>query len=76
MTRLVIEVRELLERFDEVVSAPAEQEIIVTDGSVPRAKLIPLARAEPRVPGLHPGAIQTADDFDAPLPDSFWTGGE
>lgn len=72
MTRLVIEVRELPERFDEVISAAAEQEIIVTDGSIPRAKLIPLAR----VPGLHPGAIQTSDDFDAPLPDSFWTGGE
>lgn len=27
-----------------------------------------------RVPGLHAGAIQTTEDFDAPLPDEFWAG--
>jgi hypothetical protein len=24
--------------------------------------------------GLHPGSATMADDFDAPLPDSFWLG--
>jgi hypothetical protein len=27
-----------------------------------------------RTPGLGAGAWQVADDFDAPLPDSFWLG--
>lgn len=27
-----------------------------------------------RLPGLHPGAMQASEDFDAPLPDEFWTG--
>ena len=27
-----------------------------------------------RVPGLHEGQAWIADDFDAPLPDSFWFG--
>ncbi len=27
-----------------------------------------------RQPDLHPGAFVMADDFDAPLPDSFWLG--
>lgn len=27
-----------------------------------------------RKPGLHPGAFVVADDFDDPLPDSFWLG--
>jgi hypothetical protein len=27
-----------------------------------------------RLPGLHPGAMQAAEDFDAPLPDDFWMG--
>ncbi len=27
-----------------------------------------------RIPGLHRGAIEIADDFDAPLPDEFWAG--
>lgn len=29
-----------------------------------------------RQPGLHAGRYWIADDFDAPLPDSFWLGGE
>ena len=29
---------------------------------------------KPRVLGLHPGAFQPSDDFDAPLPDEFWLG--
>jgi hypothetical protein len=31
---------------------------------------------KPRMPGLHPGAIWTSDDFDEPLPDEFWTESE
>ncbi len=27
-----------------------------------------------RVPNLHPGAFEMADDFDEPLPDEFWLG--
>ena len=27
-----------------------------------------------RTPGLHAGRYKIADDFDAPLPDSFWLG--
>lgn len=27
-----------------------------------------------RQAGLHPGAFIISDDFDAPLPDSFWLG--
>jgi hypothetical protein len=29
-----------------------------------------------RQPGLHPGAFVPRDDFDDPLPDSFWLGEE
>jgi len=29
-----------------------------------------------RVPNLHAGLIQMSDDFDDPLPDSFWLGEE
>ncbi|MDJ0707407.1 MAG: DUF2281 domain-containing protein [Leptolyngbyaceae cyanobacterium MO_188.B28] len=34
--------------------------------------------AEPakRKSGLYPGAFVISDDFDAPLPDSFWLGEE
>lgn len=33
-------------------------------------------RLRPRVLGLHAGQVSIADDFDAPLPDSFWLGTE
>lgn len=49
-------------------------------------KLTSLVRAEaietintsqkPRVLGLREGQMWMADDFDAPLPDSFWLGEE
>jgi len=50
-------------------------EIILTEGSTPLARIVPLAEATtPRVAGLHPGAIWTSEDFDEPLPEEFWTG--
>ena len=38
------------------------------------AKLQPQGKIQPRQPDLHPGAFVMADDFDGPLPDSFWLG--
>jgi hypothetical protein len=32
------------------------------------------ALSHPRIPGLNAGQILISDDFDAPLPDSFWLG--
>ena len=51
----------------------AGTEIILTEGSTPLARIVPMAEATPRVAGLHPGAIWTSEDFDDPLPDEFWT---
>jgi antitoxin (DNA-binding transcriptional repressor) of toxin-antitoxin stability system len=59
-----------------VALVAAGTEIILTKGDAPVARIV---RAELprgyRVAGLHPGAIETSDDFDGPLPDEFWTGG-
>jgi antitoxin (DNA-binding transcriptional repressor) of toxin-antitoxin stability system len=50
-------------------------EIILTEGSTPLARIVPLGgTTTPRVAGLHPGAIWTSEDFDEPLPEEFWTG--
>jgi Protein of unknown function (DUF2281) len=35
-----------------------------------------VALSDERQPGLHPGAFVISDDFDDPLPDSFWLGEE
>ncbi len=75
MAVTTVEVHEVPHRWAELVSlASAGAEVIVTEGSVPRARLVPLAPSQSRVPGLHAGAIRAAADFDDPLPDDFWAG--
>ena len=75
MSSTTVEVQEVPARWAEILAlAAAGTEVIVTEGSVPRARLIPLPRSQTRVPGLHAGTIRTAGDFDAPLPDDFWAG--
>ena len=45
--------------------------MILLDGLTPRARLVACDAAKSRVAGLHAGAIQAGDDFDAPLPEDF-----
>jgi antitoxin (DNA-binding transcriptional repressor) of toxin-antitoxin stability system len=50
-------------------------EVILTDGKTLRVRLVPLeVSIKKRVAGLHLGSMTTTDDFDAPLPEEFWTG--
>ena len=50
--------------------AKALQDLAVMEQKQPpKNKIIPRA-------GLHEGAWEVADDFDAPLPDEFWFGKE
>jgi antitoxin (DNA-binding transcriptional repressor) of toxin-antitoxin stability system len=70
-----IDIRDLPARLEEALAlASAGGEVILLDGNVPRARLMPVAAAHQRKAGLHPGALAPAPDFDAPLPDDFWTG--
>jgi antitoxin (DNA-binding transcriptional repressor) of toxin-antitoxin stability system len=73
-----IEIRDLPSRLNEVLAlAESGAEVILTEGSVPRARIVPVGptpTAGARIPGLHKGAIETSDDFDDPLPDEFWGG--
>ena len=71
-----IDIRELPARWEEVLSLVSSGcEVLLLDGTVPRARLVPWqAPTGSPVPGLHPGAFEPSEDFDAPLPDDFWTG--
>ena len=62
--------------WTELLSLVAKgTEIILTEGSTPVARLVPIALSTAsRVAGLHAGAIWTSDDFDESLPEEFWTG--
>jgi antitoxin (DNA-binding transcriptional repressor) of toxin-antitoxin stability system len=72
-----VEVHELTVRFPQLAALlAAGEEVIVTEGRVPKAKLVG-CDAFPggtRTPGLHPGALVPTADFDHPLDDEFWTG--
>jgi antitoxin (DNA-binding transcriptional repressor) of toxin-antitoxin stability system len=72
----IIDIRELPARWEEALALVASGgEVLLQDGTIPRARLVPCQAAlGPLVPGLHPGAMQPTEDFDAPLPDDFWSG--
>ena len=71
MPTKTVDVREAQEQLTELISlAEAGTEVILTDGAKPLARLVPMnPKSVQRIPGLHPGAIRTSDDFDEPLPD-------
>jgi antitoxin (DNA-binding transcriptional repressor) of toxin-antitoxin stability system len=76
MQTKTVDVHEAQTRLVELLSlVSAGTEIILTAGNTPLARIVPMAGAlTPRVAGLHPGAIQTREDFDEPLPEDFWIG--
>lgn len=50
----------------------AGEEVVITRHGRPVARLVPVAAAGPRTPGLLEGkGYWIADDFDAPLPDDL-----
>lgn len=56
----------------------SDTEILLVRGDTPVARITPEAPIPQtaRIPGLHAGTTWVSDDFDAPLPDSFWLGEE
>lgn len=59
--------------------AQGGHEVIIQDSKRGKARLVPLAASPapgPRRFGLHEGEVWMSDDFNAPLPDSFWLGGK
>jgi len=76
MPTKTVDVHDAQHQLAELIAQVAAGiEIILTDGQQPRARLVPIVTPTTRrVPGLHAGSITTTADFDAPLPDEFWTG--
>lgn len=62
---------------DLLILVQAGDEVLLVDGNTPLARLVPAeSSAQSRIAGLHAGMISVSDDFDEPLPDEFWLGGE
>ena len=73
MQTKIVDIHEAQTHLVELLSlVTAGIEIILTEGSTPLARIVPMRGATtPRVAGLHPGAIWTSEDFDEPLPEEF-----
>jgi len=53
------------------------QQLPFAEGQLVRVRIEPKVESAgrtPRVLGLHKGMVKMSDDFDKPLPDSFWLG--
>jgi prevent-host-death family protein len=75
--KTIVEIHEAQNRLKELINLVTEgNEVILTEGKTPLARLVALSPQVARIPNLHPGAIQVSDDFDDPLPDEFWLGEE
>ncbi len=69
-----VDVQEAQSRLPELLSlVNAGTEIILKDGNVQVARIVPATFAPTRVSGLHPGAVWTSEDFDEALPEEFWS---
>ncbi len=60
-----------------VTMARNGDDVILAKEGKPLARVLPIREwSGVRIAGLNRGAMVAADDFDAPLPDSFWMGAD
>ncbi|MBI1928019.1 type II toxin-antitoxin system Phd/YefM family antitoxin [Candidatus Poribacteria bacterium] len=76
MNTQTVTVHEAQAQLPELLTLALEgNEVIIIDGDKPLVRLVPISSPKkPRIAGLHRGKIWVSDDFDAPLPEGFWTG--
>jgi antitoxin (DNA-binding transcriptional repressor) of toxin-antitoxin stability system len=72
-----IEIQDIPKQFMEFLSLISDgTEVVFKRDNKPFARLTPMITtpSKPRVAGLNKNPIWMSEDFDAPLPDSFWLG--
>ena len=76
MTKIV-SIQDAEGHLDELIDRAARgEEIVIAKDDQARARLVPVPakRHGKRHFGRYAGRLWISDDFDAPLPDSFWVG--
>lgn len=79
MTTKTIDIDDAKNQLSELLTlANKGTDIILSKDNIPLARLVPVENksSQPRIAGLHKGAFIISEDFDDPLPDSFWLGKE
>ena len=76
MSSKTVDIHDKQTSLSELVSFALEgNEVIIADDDKPLARLVPISESKQlRIPGLNRGEIWTSEDFDEPLPESFWAG--
>lgn len=74
MTTKTVTIHDVQKQISELLKLVLNgNEVIIVDNDKPLARLGPIS-SQKRVAGLNKGDICVSEDFDAPLPDEFWTG--
>ena len=75
MMTQTVTVHDAQTRLSELLTLALEgNEVIIIDGDKPLVRLVTISSPKkPRIAGLHRGKIGVSEDFDAPLPEGFWT---
>ena len=67
-----IDVHDAQSKLSELLSrVAAGEEVTITRGGEPVARLVPVQRHAPRVLGRDEGMFEVPDDFNDPLPDDL-----
>jgi antitoxin (DNA-binding transcriptional repressor) of toxin-antitoxin stability system len=79
MAAKTVTIEEAQQHLPELVESIGQgDEVLLAKKGEPIAKIVALPRAqkERRVFGEYRGRIHMSEDFDEPLPDDFWLGGD
>ena len=74
MGTITIEVDQAEAQLSKLLALALQgNKVVITKNQQPMVQLAPIRkRPQRRVAGLHRGAMRMRDDFNEPLPDSFW----
>jgi antitoxin (DNA-binding transcriptional repressor) of toxin-antitoxin stability system len=60
-----------------IEAAQRGDEVVIEDNGHAQVQLVALPQVgKPRVLGLHEGLVDIGEDFNDPLPNGFWLGGQ
>lgn len=75
MSSKIVDIHDTEASLTELVTLVLEgNEVIIAEDDKPLARLVPISESKSsRIAGLNRGEIWTSENFDAALPESFWT---
>jgi antitoxin (DNA-binding transcriptional repressor) of toxin-antitoxin stability system len=76
MNTITVDVNDAQTQLSKLLALALQgNEVVISENQEPVAQLSPI-RKQPkrRIAGLNRGAMQMREDFNEPLPDTFWLG--